>query len=228
VKRGLGVLALVALAAAGCTRRGEATASSGGESTAELTASAPVPSASAGSDPTAVQELGPIEAGPAASGDQNATKETRERAVLNLLAGGEPATRLPVVAVDTGEDFDPSRRDRVAPEVRVGVFVRAGELTVNGRLPPEVIKRIVRQHFGKIRLCYENALRRDPRLAGNVVVRFVIDRQGAVASATTGGSTIRDAAMVECVRNVFPSLAFPSPESGTVDVSQVIRFASNE
>jgi len=34
--------------------------------------------------------------------------------------------------------------------------VRMGATTVNGRLPPEVIQRIVRQNYGRFRLCYEN------------------------------------------------------------------------
>ena len=34
--------------------------------------------------------------------------------------------------------------------------VRMGATSVSGRLPPEVIQRIVRQNFGRFRLCYEN------------------------------------------------------------------------
>ena len=41
--------------------------------------------------------------------------------------------------------------------------------SVSGRLPPEVIQRIVRQNFGRFRLCYENGLRNNPNLQGRVV-----------------------------------------------------------
>ena len=53
-----------------------------------------------------------------------------------------------------------------------------GATQVNGRLPPEVIQRIVRQNFGRFRLCYENGLRNNPNLQGRVTVKFVIDRSG--------------------------------------------------
>mgnify|MGYP006314362019 FL=1 len=59
---------------------------------------------------------------------------------------------------------------------------------MNGRLPPEVIQRIVRQNFGRFRLCYENGLRNNPTLSGRVSVKFVIDRSGAVSTAQDGGS----------------------------------------
>ena len=61
--------------------------------------------------------------------------------------------------------------------------IRQGATTVNGRLPPEVIQRIVRQNFGRFKLCYEDGLRKNPSLQGRVAVKFVIDRSGAVSTA---------------------------------------------
>ena len=52
--------------------------------------------------------------------------------------------------------------------------MRATGVIVNGKLRPEVVKRIVRQNFGRFRLCYENGLRTNPKLAGKVVVTFTI------------------------------------------------------
>jgi len=70
--------------------------------------------------------------------------------------------------------------------------VREGTTTVNGRLPPEVIQRIVRQSFGRFRLCYQDGLRSNASLQGRVVVKFVIDRSGSVSSAADGGSDMPD------------------------------------
>jgi len=68
--------------------------------------------------------------------------------------------------------------------------MREGVTSVNGRLPPEVIQRIVRQNFGRFRLCYENGMRQNPNLQGRVAVKFVIDRSGAVSLTTDGGSDL--------------------------------------
>jgi len=96
--------------------------------------------------------------------------------------------------------------------------LRQGATQVNGRLPPEVIQRIVRQNFGRFRLCYENGLRTNPTLSGRVAVKFVIDRTGSVSTAQDGGSDLPDKGVVSCVVRGFGNLSFPAPEGGIVTV----------
>ena len=108
------------------------------------------------------------------------------------------------------------------------VKVVQGDAQVSGSLPPDVIKRIVRQNFGRMRMCYENGLKSNPALAGNVVVKFVIDRSGAVSTATAGSSTLGDAAVVACIVRTFSALSFPEPENGIVTVSYPITFNPGE
>ncbi|WP_438025601.1 AgmX/PglI C-terminal domain-containing protein [Sorangium sp. So ce233] len=103
--------------------------------------------------------------------------------------------------------------------------VRMGATQVSGRFPPEVVQRIVRQSFGRFRLCYEEGLRRDPRLQGRVTVHFTIDPSGAVVNARDGGFDLPDAAVVSCVIRAFPALSFPAPEGGSVDVVYPLQFA---
>ncbi len=103
--------------------------------------------------------------------------------------------------------------------------VRMGATSVSGRLPPEVIQRIVRQNFGRFRLCYENALRTNPNLSGRVTVGFVIGTDGAVTSASAGNAGIADAGMVSCVVRSFHRLQFPQPEGGVVRVTYPIVFS---
>ncbi len=103
--------------------------------------------------------------------------------------------------------------------------LRQGATQVNGRLPPEVIQRIVRQNFGRFRLCYENGLRTNPQLAGRVAVKFVIDEKGSVKSASDGGSDLPDTSVVSCVVRGFTNLSFPQPESGFVTVVYPVIFS---
>ena len=102
--------------------------------------------------------------------------------------------------------------------------LRQGTTQVNGRLPPEVIQRIVRQNFGRFRLCYENGLRNNPTLSGRVSVKFVIDRSGAVSTAQDGGSELPDQGVISCVVRGFGNLSFPQPEGGIVTVVYPIIF----
>ena len=111
-----------------------------------------------------------------------------------------------------------SHRTR-APELRMGAT------TVSGRLPPEVIQRIVRQNYGRFRQCYEQGLGRDPELAGRVAVRFVIGRDGTVVNVADGGSDLPDRSVVDCVSRAYYSLSFPQPEGGIVTVVYPIVFS---
>jgi hypothetical protein len=103
--------------------------------------------------------------------------------------------------------------------------VRMGATTVSGRLPPEVIQRIVRQNYGRFRMCYEQGLARNPNLEGRVSVRFVIGRDGSVSNVANGGSDLPDSAVVSCVISAYYGLSFPQPEGGIVTVVYPIMFA---
>lgn len=103
--------------------------------------------------------------------------------------------------------------------------VRMGATTVSGRLPPEVIQRIVRQNYGRFRLCYEQGLSKNPNLEGRATVRFVIGRDGSVSNVSNGGSDIPDSGVVQCVVKNFYGLSFPQPEGGIVTVVYPIMFS---
>ncbi len=106
--------------------------------------------------------------------------------------------------------------------------LREGATSVNGRLPAEVITRVVRQNFGRFRLCYESGLRNNPNLQGRVSVRFVIDRGGAVSMTNDAGSDLPDAGVVQCIVRGFGNLSFPAPQGGMVTVVYPISFSPGD
>jgi hypothetical protein len=110
-------------------------------------------------------------------------------------------------------------------QVKSPGIVHVGQSITSGRLPPEVIQRVVRQNFGRFKACYENGLRGNPNLQGRVAVRFVIGRDGAVSSVANGGSDLPDGGVVSCVSQAFYGLSFPQPESGVVTVTYPIIFS---
>lgn len=106
------------------------------------------------------------------------------------------------------------------------VMRTAGDTAVSGRLPAQVIQRVVRQNFGRLRMCYEQGLARNPNLEGRVSVRFVIGRDGAV-SAVSGSGDLPDAGATSCVMSAFYGIAFPAPENGIVKVTYPLMFSPN-
>ncbi len=103
--------------------------------------------------------------------------------------------------------------------------MRGGTLALSGRLPPEVIQRVVRQNFGRFRFCYEQGLTRNPNLEGRVSVRFVIGRDGGVSNVANGGADLPDSGVASCVVSAFYGLSFPAPEQGIVSVVYPISFS---
>ncbi|WP_437634017.1 AgmX/PglI C-terminal domain-containing protein [Sorangium sp. So ce854] len=138
------------------------------------------------------------------------------------LASAAPADAAPA---DAGQGFGSGHGRLGGAHRAASPSVRMGATQVTGRLPPEVIQRVVRQGYGRFRLCYERGLQRNAALQGRVAVRFTIDRSGAVASARDGGSDLPDAAVVSCVIRAFHGLTFPAPADGTVDVVYPLLLA---
>ena len=107
--------------------------------------------------------------------------------------------------------------------------VRMGATQVTGRLPPEVVQRLVRQSFGRFRLCYEAGLRGNADLEGKVAVKFTIEKDGAVGAVSDGGSTLPDKNVTACIQRAFRALTFPEPEGGgQVVVVYPILFSPGE
>lgn len=104
--------------------------------------------------------------------------------------------------------------------VSAPVLCACDEASINGRLPPEAIQRIVRQNMGRFRYCYERALESNPSLQGRVATRFLIARDGSVAYSTEEPTETQmsDTGVISCIVRAFGALSFPQPEGGTVTV----------
>jgi MYXO-CTERM domain-containing protein len=97
---------------------------------------------------------------------------------------------------------------------------------VSTGLPSEVVQRIVRQNFGRFRLCYERGLATNPNLQGTITTKLEINAKGEVTSAKDGGADLPDGSVVECVHRAFGTLSFPEPlNKSKVDVVYAIAFA---
>ncbi len=156
---------------------------------------------------------------PPEPGSPDARDEAKRRALQDAMDFGM------VGPTPTGFSWGPTPGSSATGPKPV---VRVGATSVSGRLPPEVIQRIVRQNFGRFRLCYENGLRKDPNLTGKVSVSFVIGRDGSVGTVSSGPNTLPDAGVVACVTKAFYGLSFPEPEGGVVKVTYPIVFSPGQ
>ena len=85
----------------------------------------------------------------------------------------------------------------------------------------------VKMRMDKIRECYQRELRRTPTLSGELLMSFVVQRDGTVGSATVKRSSINNAAVETCVREQFLMMKFAKPPGNqTISVNYPIVFAS--
>jgi hypothetical protein len=160
-----------------------------------------------------------------------ATLERTPKAVVTEYAWAaktcDPCPQAPLsdqdlltLGADALPSIDPSKaRGRSVSRVST----QPPRLSGQGKLPPEVVQRIVRQNFGRFRLCHGRAMKVDPDATGNVAVRFGIDAAGKIGKPSIVGSA---PTWGECVRNAFESLAFPAPEGGPVVVDLTVGFTT--
>jgi hypothetical protein len=136
--------------------------------------------------------------------------------------GTHGACKTGGTAPDRSDGGKPGRLETFA------IGSRDGGAPVNGRLPPEVIQRIIRSQYGKFRACYEDGLRRDPNLQGKVSVRFVIGVDGTVTNVINGGSDLPDPLVIQCIIRAYKDFCFPQPEGGIVTVVYPIMFSPGD
>jgi hypothetical protein len=138
-----------------------------------------------------------------------------------LLRGVVPDGGIPTVAVAPGTPWDVY----VEPAKAKRATLVEQPIDVQGKLSKDVVRRILRANFPRFRACYEHNLKRDPNLKGTVSARFIIDKTGAVESATLAGGTLTDPQMNACYLGVFRTLSFPEPEEGKVLVKYGVDFS---
>ena len=82
-----------------------------------------------------------------------------------------------------------------------------------------MIQKIVRTHYSEFRICFEHGLARNARLGGRISVRFIIETDGSVKSASEDpGDDFPDPQVSACLLDRFRSFVFPQPERGIVTV----------
>jgi tetratricopeptide (TPR) repeat protein len=86
--------------------------------------------------------------------------------------------------------------------------------TARGQLSDAVIRTIVQRRRDGYQRCYEDGCARDPKLAGHVTVRFVLDKDGTISGVTDDGSTLPNKQVIQCILDELAQLRFPPRESG--------------
>ena len=88
-------------------------------------------------------------------------------------------------------------------------------------LDKDLVRGRIRAHNAEYRACYEAALKKDPKLEGKVVVKFVVEKDGKVSSAKSEGMPAID----DCISRAIAKIQFPSNTRGSFTVSYPFTFS---
>jgi hypothetical protein len=149
-------------------------------------------------DAAPADDLGPLE--PNAEADATSPED-------GSSADASPEAEAPPPLVT---DELPYRTAHPAPRVKVDVtkvtgHVQAGDVQATARS----------KGYWPIRRCYDEGLRRAPRLHGEMVVRVGLGRDGSVREVHRVSTHIDDRDVVACLRKALRRLSLAAPSRGT-------------
>ena len=110
----------------------------------------------------------------------------------------------------------------------VGVDSNAapGDPTILGALDRLFVDEIIARHANQIRYCYQRELTKIPNMGGDLVVKFVVNKDGSVSQADLKRNTMGNQAVESCVLSRFMRMQFPQPAGGGIAiVSYPLRFS---
>ncbi len=81
--------------------------------------------------------------------------------------------------------------------------------TSNYSLNREIVRRVIYVHINQIRTCYQQALVRQPTLAGRLVVIFEINPKGQVDDLLIPETSLPAPVMLQCISDTMRSWEFP-------------------
>jgi len=93
---------------------------------------------------------------------------------------------------------------------------RSSDAIVLGALDKSLIDAVVDRHQNQVLACYSAGLQGNPGLAGEVVIKFVIAKDGAVTSAATKSSTLHSPPVEQCLNDQASRWQFPMPKGGGI------------
>ena len=96
------------------------------------------------------------------------------------------------------------------------VPVKPGKLIVQGTIDRRIIQKVVRDHQGEFRACYERELNKIKGLNGRVVLFWLISPQGDVTKAIVKETSLKNQTVEQCLIKSVNHWRFPAPKGGGI------------
>jgi len=125
-------------------------------------------------------------------------------------------------------EVDTGQRGSERAATMKGTVKDSAPVDIDGSLDPNVVANTIRSRKGAVIACYEKALKRNPSLAGKVVLRFTISSIGKVTSAEIDSNSLGDDEVGSCMTTIVKTWRFPAPAGGEVQFSYPFIFQASK
>jgi hypothetical protein len=102
----------------------------------------------------------------------------------------------------------------------------ARSVSAQGTIDKDAVAKVINSHLHEVSSCYERALLKEPGLAGKIVLEWNISTAGLVTTAKTKSSTMKSAAVEQCILGALKGWKFPPAQGAGVVISYPFMFNS--
>lgn len=135
--------------------------------------------------------------------------------------GGGGAADIGAVSAGGGGQVATARKGPAQIKSRVTADDISG---VDGQIDKKIVAKTIRRRQRAFQQCYENALKSNSKLAGKLVVEFVIGEDGRVKDADVVRDGVGSSDVSKCVLKLVKRLRFPKPDEGEVTITNSFVF----
>jgi hypothetical protein len=93
-----------------------------------------------------------------------------------------------------------------------------------GQLDPKKIQAAIAAVGEKARPCHEAARKKQPKLAGHMVLDMEVEEDGTITRLEVKEDSLKDAVMVECVKSHVKAFEWPRPQGGYLGMEFPLHF----
>ncbi|MFN3199324.1 MAG: TonB family protein [Bradymonadia bacterium] len=108
---------------------------------------------------------------------------------------------------------------------RIKVASRATSQSGQGELDATKVARVIKRRQGALKSCYEQQLKRNPKLSGKVLLQFQVLESGRVGSAAIVQNSTGSPEFGKCLTDRFRRMRFPRPEGGAASFTFPFAFS---
>lgn len=87
---------------------------------------------------------------------------------------------------------------------------------------------VVQRYKAGVKFCYDNALKKTPRLNGKITLQMDIDASGRISSLSVASDTIGNLPLQKCIRSQVKNWRFSKVDAGTVRFTLPLVFSPPE